>query len=55
MNGGGHLLLWLAVILLGLLLVGFLLVLRPRVRPRVTALGREEPEEEKGEEPERLL
>jgi hypothetical protein len=53
--GGAGILLWLAVIVLGLLLVGFLLVLRPRIRPSATALGPEEPEDEVGEDPERLL
>jgi hypothetical protein len=54
-TGGAGILLWLAVIVLGLLLVGFLLVLRPRIRPSATALGPEEPEEEGGEDPERIL
>jgi hypothetical protein len=42
---------WLAVILLGLLLLGFLLVRRPRPRPHGTALGPpEEPEPREGDE-----
>ena len=45
------LLFWLAVILLGLLVVGFLLVRRPRPRPHRTALGPpEEPEPREGDE-----
>jgi hypothetical protein len=54
-TGGATILFWLAAIVLGLLLIGFLLVLRPRVRPTATALGPEEPEDEVGEDPERLL
>ncbi len=55
MTGGAGILFWLAAIVLGLLVIGFLLVLRPRVRPRSTALGPEEPEEEGGEDPEQIL
>ena len=55
MTGGAGILLWLAAIMLGLLVIGFLLVVRPRVRPSATALGPEEPEEEGGEDPEQLL
>jgi hypothetical protein len=49
------LLFWLAVILLGLVVFGFLLVRRPGPRPRSTALGPpEEPEPREGDE-EQLL